>query len=296
MKTSKSPVNVARVAYEAAIKAIPAYSHAKSPKKFTQHQLVACLALRQFFKTDYRGMQAILEDSSDLRRVLELTRVPDYTTLHKAAQKFGKADIMRKLFLSIIEMAALAGLLIAPVQAAIDGTGFEARHVSRYFVERREKYHGNLHATTYATFPKVGIVVDCATHLILSAVPAKGPAPDIKHFGKALREALKASSIHTLLGDKGYDSEVAHRLARDQYGISTWIPSRMGRLTPVIPTFHRYLMATAFAGEEYGQRWQAETVNSMVKRNLGSALRATKAHGQYRELRFRLFTHNVMVV
>ncbi|MEK7625620.1 MAG: IS5 family transposase [Patescibacteria group bacterium] len=297
MKTSKSPINVARVAYEAAQKAIPAYSHAKSPKKFTQPQLIACLVLRQFFKTDYRGTQAILEDSTDLRKALELTRVPDYTTLHKAAQKFGKADIMRKLFVSTIGMAAAIGLLVAPVRAAIDGTGFESHHVSDYFVSRKSKGGASVQETTYTHFPKVGIVVDCATHLVLGAIPSRGPSTDVMHFPAALREALKSSSIHTLIADMGYDSEAAHVLARDRHGIESIIPPRMWKKFGRLPRKkYRLLMATNFDKVQYGQRWQVETVNSMVKRNLGSALRATKVHGQYREIRFRLFTHNAMVV
>ena len=45
-----------------------------------------------------------------------------------------------------------------------------------------------------------------------------------------------------------------------------------------------------------GQRWQAETVNSMVKRNLGSALRARTAGRRSRELLLRVITHNLMIL
>ena len=48
--------------------------------------------------------------------------------------------------------------------------------------------------------------------------------------------------------------------------------------------------------EHYGQRWQAETVNSMIKRNLGSALRARTATGRSMELLLRVVTHNIMVL
>jgi hypothetical protein len=46
----------------------------------------------------------------------------------------------------------------------------------------------------------------------------------------------------------------------------------------------------------YGQRWQVETVNSMIKRNLGSALRARTARRRSRELLLRCITHNIMVL
>jgi hypothetical protein len=91
--TSKSPKAVALVAYATAKRSLPQYSHLKSPKKFTQPQLVACLVLKEFFRTDYRGIMEILQDSSDLRQVLELEETPHYTTLQKASQRF--TDIQR---------------------------------------------------------------------------------------------------------------------------------------------------------------------------------------------------------
>jgi hypothetical protein len=46
----------------------------------------------------------------------------------------------------------------------------------------------------------------------------------------------------------------------------------------------------------YGQRWQVETVHSMLKRLLDSALRARKRWNQYREIVLRSLTLNVMIV
>ena len=46
----------------------------------------------------------------------------------------------------------------------------------------------------------------------------------------------------------------------------------------------------------YTQRWQVETVNSMIKRNLGSALRARSARGREMEMILRGITHNLMLL
>jgi len=46
----------------------------------------------------------------------------------------------------------------------------------------------------------------------------------------------------------------------------------------------------------YGQRWQVETVNSMIKRRLGSVLRASQYQSQCREIILKALTHNVMIV
>lgn len=73
--TSKSPRAVALAALATARRVLPAYSHVCSPRKFTQHQLFACLALKNFLKTDYRGVTAQLADNPSLLSLLELPRV-----------------------------------------------------------------------------------------------------------------------------------------------------------------------------------------------------------------------------
>ena len=180
--------------------------------------------------------------------------------------------------------------------SAIDGTGFESHHISAYFVKRRAKGTEIYQMTTYTKYPKVGIVVDSDTHLVLSGVPARGPYPDVVHFEKAVLEAEKNIHSHILTADAGYDSEKVHAFARARH-IRTIIPARIGRPTAKLPTAKwRKVMATRFNTLLYGQRWQVETVNSMLKRNLGSFLRARSYWSQCREMMLRLFVHNVMIV
>ncbi len=90
MKTSKSPRRVMMTAYATAQRALPAYAHRYSPKKFTQHQLFACLVLKEFLKADYRGIVNILADCPSLCAAIELEHVPHYTTLQKAADRLLK--------------------------------------------------------------------------------------------------------------------------------------------------------------------------------------------------------------
>jgi hypothetical protein len=83
-RTTKSATEFAKQALKAGRAVLPEYSSPFSPKKFTQPQLFACLALRQFWKTDYRGTEVRLAEWSDVRDVLGLKDVPDFTTLIKA--------------------------------------------------------------------------------------------------------------------------------------------------------------------------------------------------------------------
>jgi hypothetical protein len=64
-------------------RALPLYSHRNSPKKFTQHQLFACLVLKNFLKTDCRGVVAHLADCPSLSETLGLAQVPRYTRFKK---------------------------------------------------------------------------------------------------------------------------------------------------------------------------------------------------------------------
>src|SRR5947209_12079163 len=82
---TKSSVRVARRALAAGQAALRPYADKYSPKKYTQPQLFACLVLKVFRKTDYRGIEQDLADFSDLRGALGLPGAPHWTTLHKAA-------------------------------------------------------------------------------------------------------------------------------------------------------------------------------------------------------------------
>jgi hypothetical protein len=94
MKTTrpmtKSPRAVAQEALRLAQETLPAYSSKYSRKDFTQHQLFAVLALKAFFKADYRGVVQMLDDFAELRQDLGLTESPHYSTLCKAAGRLLK--------------------------------------------------------------------------------------------------------------------------------------------------------------------------------------------------------------
>jgi hypothetical protein len=87
---TKSPRAVAREALRLAEGLLPAYSCRFSRQDFTQPQLFALLALKTFFKTDYRGVIQLLADFAELRADLGLDKVPHYSTLCYAAQRLLK--------------------------------------------------------------------------------------------------------------------------------------------------------------------------------------------------------------
>ncbi len=293
---TKSPKKVAQVAYRTAKFALPEYSHTFSPKKFTQPQLFVCLVLKTFFKTDYRGITAILKDSSDIRKAFDLKTVPHFTTLQKRSKKLLRFAIADKLIKTTVRSAIKNHTVEL---AAVDSTGFEAGYVSRYFARRRAKGGKIDHVVACKKWPKLGIVSDCQTHLILSAMTSKGPSPDVNQFCETLAPALEKVKIKKILADAGYDSQKNHEYARDVKGIESIIPARLGRPSKFGLPFkgkYRELMRNDFDEETYGQRWQIETVFSMIKRNFGTAVRARRYWSQCREMMLMALTHNLAVI
>ena len=55
-------------------------------------------------------------------------------------------------------------------------------------------------------------------------------------------------------------------------------------------------MQEHFPEDLCGQRWQIETVFSMLKQNLGASLRARRRHNQTREIRARILTYNLAIL
>ena len=287
-----------RAAYEAALRAVPEYAHKFSPKKFTQPQLLSCLVLKEFARLDYRGLASHLEDHPDLCRLIDMKAVPHFTTFQKAAVRLLAAVPGRRMFDAVLERALKGGARRRRVRlAAIDGTGMESHHVSRYFTKRKADGDGGVDRT-YAHYPKAVFVVDCDSHMILAAVPGRGPGTDLVQFGRAFTQAARRARIEVLLADADYDAEWLHVAVRS-HGIRTIIPPTRGRPSAKPPAGRwRRVMKQRFARlkPKYGQRWQVETVNSMIKRRLGAALRARVEANQFREIILRAITHNVMIV
>ena len=247
-------------------RALPAYSHRYSPKKFTQQQLFACLVLKSFLKVDYRGVTAHLTDCASLPRD---TRPLRSSPLHDAAES----------------SAAIVGLATRPAVAGCDGAGahgsqaarppdrdrldrLESSAASGYFVRRRDTSRIALENRGLSSLPKLGVVCDVEVHLILAAQDGRGPKPDVADF-RPLRRCGCVSHIDRMAADAGFDSEANHTFARQECHIRSIIPAKHGRPTTKPASGHyRRLMQTRFDIDAYRDRVQVETVISMLKRRL----------------------------
>lgn len=297
-QTSKSPKKVVLAALAVARRSLPLYAHKFSPKKFTQHQLFACLVLKNFWKTDYRGVAAQLHDSAELVQTLALRRVPHFTTLQKASRRLlAHAPTQRLLDATVRQHF---GRKRRVRSAAIDSTGLQADCASAYFATRR-KYGAKSAKTprkvTCHRYPKLALVCDTQSHFVLALHPGRGPRPDIDEFRPLVDQARRRARMSRMAADAGYDSEANHRFAREECQIRTMIPPEHGRPTDK-PAKGRYrrLMQTRFDWDVYHERSQAETVMSMIKRRQGSYVRGRTHWSRCRDLRLLVLTHNILIL
>lgn len=84
---TKSAVRLAREAITVGRMALPPYGSRYSKHTYTQPQLFALLVLRQFLRTDYRGVVTLVAEWAELRRALGLKQVPHYSTLCYAERR-----------------------------------------------------------------------------------------------------------------------------------------------------------------------------------------------------------------
>jgi hypothetical protein len=298
--TSKSPRKILLVAHEAARRSLSAYAHRFAPKKFSQPQLFACLALKVHQKKDYRGVRQMLLDLPELRKIIGLEEVPHYTTLQKAADRPLRSPDVHKLLEATLT-------LLRPKRrikhSAADSTGIDTHHASRYFIWRTHRTKDGKRPkkqVSYRRFGKLMILICCASHLILAATASAGPTPDVDQLDPLLDHISPAVRIERLVADAGFDSAHNHHLLRDEYGIVSTIPPLHGRpikdpaKLPKDP--YRRLMKTRFNVKAYRMRSQVETVMSMLKRNLGASLRGRSYQSRRRDMLLMVLTHNIALM
>jgi Transposase DDE domain len=316
MVTCKSPRTVLLWAYHLGQQTLEEYSSKFSRHDFTLPQLFACLTLREHQKKSYRGIEALLKDCPEWCAAIGMKRAPDHNTLCRAfgvVSKLGNTNRMLDLQSNWARTCDMVQSDDKP--ASMDSSMFESHHVSRHFEKRCKqtrrderkksknqlKMQGNRRRSrTVKRLPKLSLAVSSKSHLILAARATTGAGADQPHFGPLLSDAKRRVNIKIIVADAGYDSEANHSIARDDLEVRSIIPPNNGRPTnKPPPTRHRRNMYHRFKRKAdrplYGQRWQSETVNSMIKRNLGSALRARTARRRSRELMLRVVTHNLMI-
>lgn len=294
---SKSPLRVARQALATGQQALPRYAHKFSPKKFTQPQLFAGLVLKTFFKTDYRGLVAQLDDNADLRALLGLRFVPHFTTFQKASRRLLRIPRAQRLFRTTVRRILRRRRRVR--RAAFDSTGLALGRRSSYYVRRRQGHDKRWKTVLYSRFAKLETSFACTSHVLLGVLVGRGPRVDVDRFAPLLDTTLDQVRLDAVLADAGYDSEPNHRYARERCGVRSFIPALIGRPTTKLPRGrYRRQMKQRLNKDygQYGQRWQAETAYSMMKRCIADTVNGRSYWSQCRELMLIAITYNIMLL
>ncbi len=223
--------------------------------------------------------------------------VPHFTTLQKASGRLLRQPHARRLFRRTVRR--YFGRRRRGRRVASDPSGLDCGHASRYFIRRRARKGSPWRTVTYTRYAELEVAVDCASHVIVGVLAGRGPVPDVDRFVPLLDATVPDVRPARVVADAGYDSKPNHRYAWDRRGVASYIPPLLGRPTPKPPTgrYRRQMkqrLNQHYGG--YGQRWQVETVFSMIKRNLAEAVAARSYWSQCRELWLLAITHNLMIL
>jgi len=170
-----------------------------------------------------------------------------------------------------------------------------------------EKGRERTRADTVKALPKLAVSVATRCHLVLSAWTGTGAGADHPHFEPVLFDAWRRVPHRSFaaVADAGYDGEDYHQIARRDMGVRSIIPPAIGRPpkrgAPPGGRWRRHmkrLLKTKASRRRcrYNLRYQVETVNSMMKRNLGSALGGKTAASRQRDMLLKVLTHDLMVL
>jgi len=270
----------ARVAWQVASAVLPPYRTRFSKHQFTQPQLLTILCLMRYEDWTFREAEVRLREHAELRAVLRLSSVPDYTTVYRFLRRLPDDAIESVLGESVRRLRRSSRRGRRRAAVAVDGTGLSPHGVSTYFIRRMEQQsHGE---KRYRYFLKWLVVADVDRQIILAQRAKRGPrcdTPDLRGLVDAASRILPLP-IGVVLADAEFDSEANHRHIRTTLGAHSVIPTNPRRGIPEGEI--RYQMHRAFPRKLYAPRAKIETVFSVIKRKLSA-----KAPGRSLPLQIR---------
>jgi hypothetical protein len=185
-----------------------------------------------------------------LRRFLQLSHIPHYTTLQKFAARINGTLLER-----IISLLLLTS--IKRIFTGIDSTGFRITQASQYYNERtglRRKY------------AKLSIGADVLQQIICTIKIRRAPTRhDDIDFRPIITRTSDILPLSVVTADKGYDSEDNHVLVREE------LHARYEHV-PIWKTHGRYRkqMKRGYCRVLYNQRNKDESIISVIKRLFGT--------------------------
>jgi len=269
----------------------PLRSSRKSNHRFTQHQHLALLVLRQSMDKSYREFCSWLELLGPVRVLLCLDDLPHFTTLQKFASRLDDM-LLERLLAELARGHPGKRMLVA-----LDSTGIQPGSASYYYIQTislRTEREGRMELRRMRRHIKLTILIDVRSQLVLALRCTQGPGPDYRHFVPVLEKAKRSGFMPSaILADKGYDSEANRRFARYDLGAETHIPVRKVQSHAVENHGKlRRRQLKVFDAPLYRLRCLVEAVHSAIKRTMSGIVRSRRERCQYRELLLRAVAYN----
>lgn len=203
--TEVGPVRFAQTAFEASTRVLPLYRTTRSKHIFTQPQLLATLLLMRFEDWTFRETEVRLLEHRELRRVLGLKSVPDYTTLYRFMKRLG-LKVLDQILADTV--ACLPARSSAGAEIAVDGTGLSSGSISTYFVKRT----GTGPRRHYL---KLVVAVDVGKLAITAQVAHMGPTNDTASLPGLVEKTRAMGPVRLVLADAEFDSRQNHDYIRN---------------------------------------------------------------------------------
>jgi hypothetical protein len=257
---------------------LPLHFNKTGNKEFTNYQRVSIIIL--FYKSG-KSIRDFIVDFQETKWIswLGLAKTPKKSTLHDWLKLFSMNSIRKICKVLLPKRVELT---------SIDGTGFDAWQRSRHYEKRAEE----IKPLPYMPYAKAGIFIDVRTQIILDFDFVMSH----KHDVKIAEKIFKRNKIKGIigLGDRGYDSENLHEIARAN-GITFYAPLReMSKkaLRNKRPK-GKYRRQCINLPEFMSMRSINETVNSVLKRTQIHYLRSKTHFMREREFGWNIVLYNL---
>jgi len=172
----------------------------------------------------------------------------------------------------------------------IDSTGYFINYHSLYYDKRLNDFEKRVRKK----YVRATILVDDKSQIVVAYDVNFGEIHNSKKFKKALENIGRelVSKLKIIIGDKGYDSEESHVIAK-KHGLLSIIPVR-NKDVPIHRTKgeNRERMKRHLP-EEYKRRSIVETLHSLINRKSGSFVRSRISKVAEKEIALKIIVYNI---
>jgi len=258
---------------------LPLHFNKKGNKQFTNYQRVSLIIL---FRRSKKSIRDFIDELCESRWVswLGLKKIPKKSTLHDWLKIFGMRIIREACKLLLPKEVRIT---------SIDSTGIDAWQRSRHY----EKRCAEIKRLPPMNYAKTSLFIDVETQIILDWDLVMSREHDVK----IAERIFKRNTLKNIfgLGDKGFDSENLHEIARVN-GINFFAPVRKmdkKALSYKRPKGFYRRECKENPPENKGMRSIVESVNFVLKKTQITSLRSKKHFMRERELGWHIILYNI---